>query len=605
MRTLLLGLVLTASLATAADIPPLQDTTGRNHRLGNTQSVTTTVVVFLNPDCPACQQYAPTLIEIATKLPAGVEMFGVVAHASASRKQAATFATEYKLNFPVLFDANLQLAQELKPTHVPEAFVLNAKQEILYRGRIDNLFDKPGKKRTTVTETDLRNAIREASKGGPVTVKSTTPVGCVFDEPAKIDKPDYNRHVSAILNTRCVDCHRTGEVAPFALTNFAEAKAKAKQVSLSVASGQMPPWKAKKGYGHFLDENHISKAEVAILDGWAANPVEGDAADKPLSPPFIEGWVLGKPDMIIKMPAAYKVPAGGPDILRNFVIPLDLKEDKFVTAIQFKPDNRRVVHHALCFLDRTGQGRKLDEAEEGPGYSSAKGGVGLLPTGSLGGWAPGVIPRHVPDGMARFAARGSDLILQMHYHPSGKDEEDQSEIGVYFAKTPPSRYLAGFSVENWTINMPAGEKEYKLKAEYKLPVATTLIGAAPHLHLLGKSMKAWAETPDGKTVPLIHITDWDFNWQDEYLYHRPFTLPKGTVVNMESVHDNSRSNPANPNSPPKRIQWGEGTADEMSLCIFETTCDTIGELLVLIADNAKNNKVVERFTEPPKKKAKP
>ena len=608
MRSMILFALLAAtSTASAFDIPALQDTTGKIHRLGNTQSVTNTVVVFLNPDCPACQQYAPTLIDLAKALPAGVEMFGVVAHESLSRKDADKFATDYKLNFPVLFDANLRLATALQPAHVPEAFLLDVKHDILCRGRIDNLFVKPGQKRASVTETDLKNAIAEASAGKSITVKTTTPVGCVYEEAltAKIVKPSYNRHISAILNTRCVACHRTGEVAPFPLTTFAEAKPKAKQMAQSVASGQMPPWKAKKGYGHFLDENHIGGPEREILLAWASDPVEGGKDDKPIAPPFPEGWQLGKPDMVIRMPEAYKLAASGPDVLRNFVIPMNLKEDKYVTAIQFKPGNRKVVHHALCFLDASGQGRKLDAAEEGPGYSSAKGGIGLLPTGSLGGWAPGVIPRHVPEGMARYAARGSDLILQMHYHPGGKEEEDQSEIGVYFAKAAPKRYLAGFSVENWTIDMPAGEKDYKLQAEYKLPVATTFVGVAPHLHLLGKSMRAWAETPDGKTVPLVHIPEWDFNWQDEYLYHRPFTLPKGTVVKMESVHDNSAGNHANPNSPPKRIIWGEGTADEMSLCIFETTCDTVAELLVLIADNAKHNKVIERFTEPPKKKAKP
>ncbi len=603
----LLSLVCFTSVAVAFDIPPLQDTTGKIHRLGDPYSVTHAVVVFLNPDCPICQQYAPTLNELAKALPAGIEFFGVVAHESVSRADVMKFYKDYKLAFPVLFDANLGLATALQPTHVPEAFLLNLKHEVLYRGRIDNLFTKPGQKRASVTEFDLKNAVTEASAGKPITVKATTAVGCVYEDTlTKIEKPNFNRHVSAILNTHCVACHREGEVAPFPLTTFAEAKPKAKQMALSVKSGQMPPWKAKKGYGHFLDENHISKAEVAILESWAKTQTpEGSVNDKPLSPPFAEGWVLGKPDMVIKMPEAYKLAASGSDVLRNFVIPLDLKEDKYVTAIQFKPGNRKVVHHALCFLDTSGRGRKLDAAEDGLGYSSAKGGIGLLPTGSLGGWAPGVIPRHVPEGMARFAARGSDMILQMHYHPSGKVEEDQSEIGVYFAKTPPTRYLAGFSVENWTIDMPAGEKEYKLKAEYKLPVATTFVGVAPHLHLLGKEMKAWAVTPDGKTVPLVHIADWDFNWQDEYLYHRPFTLPKGTVVKMESVHDNSSSNPANPNSPPKHITWGEGTADEMSLCIFETTCDTVAEILVLVADNARQNKVIERFTEPPKKKAKP
>lgn len=611
----LAALLLTPLVASAGDLhlPALLDTTGGVHRIGEARGTKATVVVFLNPSCPLCQRYAPTLNKLADGKDKAVEFYGVISHPSVTFAEAAQYAKDYTFTFPVLFDGSAAVAVALKPAAVPEAFVLDESGKVQYRGRIDDWYEKPAKPRDKATTHDLKDSLAAVLAGKAPTVAKTEPVGCLFEEELpKADaapaKPTFNRHIAPLLFARCAHCHREGEVAPFPLLTFAEAKKRAKQIVRVTADKTMPPWKAERNYGHFLDEQHLTKAELATLKAWAdAGTPEGDAADLPPAPKLTDGWHLGKPDLVIKMTEPFKVPGGGKDIIRNFVIPVELAESKMVKAVEFRPGNRKVVHHALCLLDISGQGRKWDEADDGPGYGTQTGGIGILPSGGLGGWAPGVMPRPVPEGVGRFLAKGSDVILQIHYHPSGKNEIDQSEIGIYFEKTTAVKPLGGFSLENWKIDMPAGEAEYKLSAEYTLPVNTTLVGVAPHMHLLGKSMKAWAELPDGKTVPLIKVKQWDFNWQDEYLYRQPVKLPKGTKVKMESVHDNSTSNPANPNSPPKRIKWGEGTEDEMSLCIFEATCDSVTDLLRLVADNAAHNKVIERFSEPPpwaRKKAK-
>jgi thiol-disulfide isomerase/thioredoxin len=610
----LAALLLLPLAAPAADLhlPALLDTGGTIHRVGEGAGTKTTVVVFLNPFCPLCQRYAPTLNKLAEGRPKGVEFYGVVAHPSVTFREAAKYAADYKLAFPVLFDGSASLAVQFKPTAVPEAFVLDEKGEVAYRGRIDDWYEKPGKPRAEARTHDLKEAVAAAAAGKKPASEKTEPVGCEFEEEvpkadAAPDKPTFNRHVATILFTRCARCHRDGEVAPFPLLKYAEVKRRARQIARVTADKTMPPWKVERNFGHFLDENHLTKAELATLKAWAdAGMPEGDAADLPAAPTFRDGWALGKPDLIVKMPEKFTVPAGGKDVIRNFAIPIDVPESKMVRACEFRPGNRKVVHHALCLLDLSGTATKWDDADDGPGYASEKGGIGIIPSGSLGGWAPGVVPRPVAAGTGRFLAKGSVAVVQIHYHPSGKEETDQSEVGIYFEKDTAVKPLAGFGVENWTIDMPAGEKAYKLKAEYTLPVNVSLVGVAPHMHLLGKSMKAWAELPDGKTVNLVSVTDWDFNWQDEYLYRNPVALPKGTKVKMESVHDNSSSNPANPNSPPKDIKWGEGTTDEMSLVIFECTCDGVTDLLKLVADNAAHNKIVQRFSEPPpwKKKEK-
>lgn len=604
-----LALLLAALLASPAlvaepvRLPQLLDTAGTAHRMGENPDTTAVVLLFLGPECPLCQRYAPTLKTLHAGRGTGVEFYGVVSGASHSRKDAAQYATDYALPFPVLFDATGELAARFKPTHVPEAFVLDAELAVKYRGRIDDWYEAPGKPRMRVSSHDLKDAIAAVRVGKSPAEASTKPVGCLFEdvvpEPgAAPEKVTFNRHVAPILFANCSNCHRPGEVAPFSLLNYADAKKRAKQLASVTTAKSMPPWKLVPGHGRFADERLLTATEIATIKAWAdAGAPEGEAAELPPAPKFTADWHLGKPDLVVKMTEPFKIPAGGKDVLRNFVIPMpEVTDNRMVSAIEFRPGNRKVVHHALVLLDTTGTARKLDAKEPGPGYDAENGGFGFFPTGGLGGWAPGVVPRHVPDGVGRFLAKGSDMVLQVHYHPSGKEETDQSEIAIYYSRKPVTRVLAGVAVENWHIDMPAGEKAFKLKAEYKLPTDVTLIGTAPHMHLLGREMDVWAELPGGKRVPLVKVSDWDFNWQDFYVYRKPLKLPKGTVLKMESRHDNSAANPANPHSPPKRMKYGEGTTDEMSLCLFEVTCDSFADLLVLLADNVKHNHVIERFS---------
>ena len=602
---LLVGLLLVSSALAAEPVRPplLLDTAGTAHRICENPDTKAVVLLFLGPECPLCQRYAPTLKTLFAERGAGVEFYGVVSGESHARKDAAEYAKEYALPFPVLFDATGELAARFRPTHVPEAFVLNADLAVEYRGRIDDWYEAPGKPRMRVTSHDLKDAITAVRTGKSPAVAKTAPVGCLFEDtvpdlgkaPAKVT---FNRHVAPILFANCSTCHRPGEVAPFSLLSYADAKKRAKQLASVTTAKTMPPWRLVPNHGRFADERLLTATEIATLKDWAdVFAPEGDKADLPPSPKFAADWHLGKPDLIVKMTAPFTVPATGKDVLRNFVIPMpEVKDSVMVGAIEFRPGNRKVVHHALALLDTTGTARKLDAKDAELGYDAENGGFGFFPTGGLGGWAPGVVPRFVPDGVGRYLAKGSDMVLQVHYHPSGKEETDQSEVAIYFARKPVTRVLAGIAVENWHIDMPAGEKDFKLTAEYKLPVDVTLIGTAPHMHLLGREMTAWAELAGGKTIPLVKVSDWDFNWQDFYVYRKPFKLPKGTVIKMESRHDNSAANPANPNSPPKRLKYGEGTADEMSLCLFEVTCDSFTDLIVMLADNVKHNNVIERFS---------
>jgi mono/diheme cytochrome c family protein len=396
---------------------------------------------------------------------------------------------------------------------------------------------------------------------------------------APTDSVTYTKDVAPILWKNCAGCHRPGEVGPFSLLSYEDAAKRADFLAEITGDRRMPPWKAEPGFGKFHDERRLTDAEIATLARWAKEGApEGDPKDLPEPPKFVDGWSLGQPDLVLEMSESFTVPADGSDIYQCFVIPIPTSENRTVSAVEFRPGNRRIVHHAILYLDASGAARSRDEKEAGPGYRSF-GGPGILPTGGLGGWAPGAMARFLPEGTGKFLRKGSDLVLQIHYHPSGKVESDRSSVGIYFTKKPATTLVGGLAVRSRKLYIPADEKHHRVMAESEpLPVDVNVLAVGPHMHLLGRQMKVTAEKPDGSKVPLIWIKDWDFNWQGSYAFLDPVRLPKGTVIHAEAEYDNSTDNPHNPNSPPKAVHWGEQTTDEMCLLSVQLTTDSMADL---------------------------
>jgi hypothetical protein len=253
-----------------------------------------------------------------------------------------------------------------------------------------------------------------------------------------------------------------------------------------------------------------------------------------------------------------------------------------VAAVDFVPGNPRIVHHSLLFLDLWKAARRLDAKTPEPGYSSF-GDPGFLPSGGIGGWSLGKTPMRLPNGLGRYLKKGSDLVMQIHYHPSGKRETDRSKVGVYFADQG-QQVAADIWAAAYTHNIPAGEKQYRMAAKYVLPNDVQLFGIVPHMHLVGRSIKATATFPDGSQRALIEIPRWDFNWQDDYRFARPFKLPKGTRLDVEALYDNSADNPSNPSHPPRPVTWGEETTNEMLYCFFLVTADKPRDLIPILTD---------------------
>jgi hypothetical protein len=378
----------------------------------------------------------------------------------------------------------------------------------------------------------------------------------------------YTKDVAPLLFKHCAACHRPGEVAPFSLLEYREVRKRAALIGKVTARRFMPPWKPVAGHGDFRDARRLSADEIGVLKQWAdEGAVEGDPKQMPKAPTFSAGWQLGKPDLVVPLPKPYTVPAEGPDVYRNFVIPLQVPEGKYIRAIEFRPGNRRVVHHAVFALDPTGKLKQRDGADGAPGFTQINVPGQILP-GSLALWVPGKDSRPLPDGVSLAWPKGTDLVVQLHFHPSGKPEVERSTIGFYFTTTPPRRRLDMFVLMNKKIDIPPGKKDYRVRATRTLKADVDVYGIFPHMHLIGKEVRVTAVLPGGEKKSLLWIDNWDFNWQGYYEYARPLVLPKGTEVVMECMHDNSASNPSNPNQPPKQVTYGEQTTNEMAIVLM-------------------------------------
>jgi hypothetical protein len=574
----------------------LIDLSGTIHSPGQNERSVPHAYVFLSTTCPIANSYTPELNRLADEFKGRVELFGVLSEPGVSRQAAQKHFAEFESRIPILFDASNLLLKELKPSHVPQVFLLNTDGEIVYKGAIDNAYESIGRRRATVEHRYLKTAITSILAGDPVAEPETSPVGCIVPPLDRITKESsitYCRDIAPLIQTRCQNCHRPGQVAPFSLTTFEEATKHAEMLVEVTQKRIMPPWMPGPNSEHrFVGERWLTDHELNLLKDWvAAGCPKGDEADLPPAPKFAEGWQLGTPDLIVKMPEPFTVRADGPDLLQNFVIPLGTDSDHLVAAVEFHPGNKRVVHHAVLFLDSKGQARKLDEATPEPGYVNF-GGPGFLPDGALGGWSVGNTARQLPNDMGRYLKKGSDLVVQIHYHPTGKEEVDQSEIGLYFVKKPveeslkeSAKLVGSIWMANYEMDIPAGNANYRRSTVYRLPKDSIMVGIVPHMHLLGKSMKVTARLPDKSTAILIDVPNWSYNWQDEYYFERPFKLPAGTVLIVEATFDNSDQNPSNPSSPPKRVTWGEETDDEMLFCFFLLTADKTEDLIHVIFDN--------------------
>jgi tetratricopeptide (TPR) repeat protein len=377
----------------------------------------------------------------------------------------------------------------------------------------------------------------------------------------------FNHDIAPIVSRSCAPCHRPGEAGPFSLLTYADVRKRAAQIVRVTGSRYMPPWPPEPGYGDFLGARRLQGEEVALLRRWVeAGAPEGSPGERPQAPRFTEGWQLGPPDLVLRAPEPYTVPAEGTDVFRNFVLPVPVTAPRYVRAMELRPGDKKVVHHANVLVDRTGSAREKDARDPGPGFAGMDVELespSFEPDSHFLFWKPGTAAVAEPPDMAWRVEASTDLVLNLHLQPSGKPEVIQPVLGLYFTDAAPTRFPMLVQLEHDGALDIAPGADFVVTDHYDLPVDVEVLGVYPHAHYLGRDVKGWATLPDGRRVWLIWIRDWDLNWQAVYRYREPIALPRGSRIEMRIEYDNSAANLRNPSNPPRRVRAGNRSIDEM------------------------------------------
>ena len=378
----------------------------------------------------------------------------------------------------------------------------------------------------------------------------------------------FNRDIAPIIFKSCAPCHRPGETAPFPLLNYEDTTKFARQIAVVTKQHIMPPWLPAKGEFQFQDEMRLSDEQIALFQEWAEHGApRGAAADLPAAPKFTGGWQLGKPDLILHARKPYSLAAGGTDNYWNFIFPTQLSETHWIKAIEIRPGEKRVVHHANILVDRLHSSR-AQENHPGDGFPGMELRIeseSFDPDSHLFFWKPGSAPHEEPAGMALRLDPGNDFVLNTHLQPSGKPEVIEPSLGLYFTDQVATKFSMLLELQNdAALDIPPGVANFPVSDSFTMPADVDLLAIYPHAHYLGKELRATAQMPGAALRDLILIPRWDLNWQAVFYYTEPVFLPKGTVVSMKYVYDNSEANTANPFHPPQRVKAGNSTTDEMA-----------------------------------------
>ncbi len=360
----------------------------------------------------------------------------------------------------------------------------------------------------------------------------------------------FTRDVAPILHAKCVSCHRPGEAAPMALRTFAEARPFARAIKERVVARKMPPWPADRAIGAFVNDPSLTDREIATIAEWVdSGAAQGDPAHMPPVPQFTEGWQLGEPDLVVDLPEI-QVPATGGDLFPLPMVTVKMDQDRWIRAVEIRPSNRQVAHHAVLFA----------------------GGNGLLqstnPANVLAVWAVGTPPTVYPTGTGRWLRKDQVIATNLHYHPNGTATTDRMRVGFYFGTGELEKEVATAVAGNVTFEIPPHATNYEMRGVYVADQDISVVSFFPHMHLRGKNMTMTATFPDGRRQALLNVPNYDFNWQLFYYPREPITLPRGTRVDVVAHYDNSSANRANPD-PRLAVRFGETTSDEMMFGTFE------------------------------------
>ncbi|MFA0962149.1 hypothetical protein AB9P05_10100 [Roseivirga sp. BDSF3-8] len=382
----------------------------------------------------------------------------------------------------------------------------------------------------------------------------------------------YHKDIEPIIIKNCVPCHRQGQAAPFPLTSFQDVIKRADFIKHAVETRYMPPWFADPEFRSFKNERILNQEDIDKISAWVAQGKKrGTPVDRPALDNLAESYP--EPDLVVPMNKPFTIPGDNQEHFRVFVMPTDLEKEVYVKGIDYLPGNRRYTHHSRMMIDTTNTIREDDGIEIGE-ESVFENSTITLYDYFYHGWVPGNFPVMYPEGIAKKLPAGSDLVMNVHYSPTPVDETDNARVAFYLSDEKPERFAKTYilkesDITNGPLIIPAGSKQTFYMRSPVIRKDISLINLLPHMHLLGKSFRAFAITPDSEVIPLLKIDDWDFNWQMTYQFHKMLRIPKGSVIYAEATFDNTEENPRNPSYPPVDVGYGWGTKDEMFELIMQ------------------------------------
>jgi hypothetical protein len=389
----------------------------------------------------------------------------------------------------------------------------------------------------------------------------------------------FHKDVEPILQKNCQECHRPGEIAPFSLLSYEQARPYAKAIKGAVLEKKMPPWPADSHYAKFSNDLSLSKAEIETLVAWVdGGAKEGKKSDAPQPRTWVAGWNMPKPDMVIKMPTAIEVPAKGEVEYQYIIIPSGFTEDKWIQSVEVRPSDRGVVHHAVIYLREPGN-KWMADAKPGvpfvpPNLTPQNRFANVLGASNdvLTVYTPGMVPDIWKPGQAKQIKAGTDFVVQMHYTSNGKDTKDQTSIGLVFAKEPPKERIVTAAAFNNKFVIPPGDGDYKAEATVPVVNPMTMMSVFPHMHLRGKAFQYDLIYPNGETKTIMRMDHWSLNWQLSYKLAEPIQLTPGMKIKATAWWDNSANNPANPD-PKQEVKWGDQSWEEMLVGFYDVAVD--------------------------------
>ena len=563
---------------------------------------------FLHPNCPLAQEYAPVLASLATEFSRQrIRIVGVVCECD-DPADVSSYRAKFGIDFPVYLDTSFTLAEALDATTTPEVILVDRARRVRYAGRIDDRYKIRGVMTPGDAEPELRNAIEDLLAGREIREPRTTPAGCPLDRPERpaephdtaANAPTFHRDVVPFLHAHCQLCHAPGQAGPFGLLTYDDAVEWVELGIEELDARRMPPAQIESDLD-YAGPKSPTAAEVAMLRAWvAAGKPEGDPADAPALEPLPDFSAfqedLGPPDIVIDLPEPTRIGAQGNDLYRNLVFRLNRDEDLQLRAFQFLPGNRRVVHHTLLgYLPRPAVEeavRKFGGREGLPHPDDRAGGFwdihgvgfrvpppredGQPRSTFIGGFVPGVRATVAPPGAAVVIPAGCDIVAQMHYVRTGKLEQDSSRMGLWLAKEKPRKFMNVIYVPGEFAVVPAGVTDFRVSGSWTIREDAEYVGIVPHAHQLARWLEVRAYPPgDERSILLLRVPQWDYNWQSAYYLREPRRFPAGTRFEASCAYDNSAGNPRNPFNPPQNVWHSETIHDEMLLPVLSFTSDTI------------------------------